>query len=298
MLRRDFCKLSAGLVAAGAGAGCRTVPVRPDGSPEPVPIDAFLARGARVMWCAAHPDDECFPGGILARAGIFYKNPLHLVVLTRGEGGECGLAGGCRPDLAAVRSREMRRAAEIYHASLAHESFFNAPLPVSSFPKRPEIYRRWLEHKDPVRVVARNIRSFKPDLLLTFHPDWGATGHPEHQLASRCATTAVRLAADAGQDIDGLPAHRVERTYYLLNRVWLFVLIGRADPGPVTETFDATLPASPDRCCVDYMIHATHAHRTQHRDMGHVRANRWAFKELDLRQVDPFSEFHDPAEPV
>jgi len=283
---------------AGAMASCRTVPVRPDGSPEPVPIDAFLARGARVMWCAAHPDDECFSGGILARASIFYRNPLHLVVLTRGEGGECGLAGGCHPDLATVRAREMQRAAEIYHASLEHESFFNAPLPVSSFPPRQEIYRRWREHADPVRLVARSIRSFRPDLLITFHPDWGATGHPEHQLASRCATTAVRLAADAASDVDGLPAHRVERTYYMLNRVWLFVLLGRADPGPVTESFDATLPASREKSCVDFMIHATHAHRTQHRDMGRVRSNRWLFTELDLRQVDPFSEFHDPAEPA
>ncbi|RME19458.1 MAG: hypothetical protein D6806_18260, partial [Deltaproteobacteria bacterium] len=250
MDRRDFIRA---IAAAGAGglAACRTVPVRPDGSPEPVPLDAYLAQGARVMWCAAHPDDECFPGGILARASIFYRNPLHLVVMTHGEGGECGLARGCNPDLATVRGQEMQKAAEIYRASLDHEHFFNAPLPVESFPPRHEIWRRWKAYKDPVLFVARAIRRFRPDLLITFHPDWGATGHPEHQLASRCATTAVRMAADPKVDIDGLGPHRVGRTYYILNRVCLFVLLGRADPGPVTETFDATLPATASLSCVD-----------------------------------------------
>lgn len=297
MDRRQFIK--AVLAAAALPAvtpGCAVVPVRPDGSPETVRLDDFLAQGARVMWCAAHPDDECFPGGILARAGIHYGNPIHFMIMTHGDGGECGLGRGCEPDVATVRGQEMAEAAGIYHGELQHEHFFNAPLPVSSFPKRHEIYDIWKKRADPVRVIARAIRKFKPDLVLTFHPDWGATGHPEHQLTSRCATAAVRLSADSGQDIDGLEAHKVQRVYYVLNRVWLLVLLGRADPGPTSETFDATLPAGPEKSCVDFMISATHAHRTQHNDMGTVRKNRSLFTELDLRWVDPFTEINDPAE--
>jgi LmbE family N-acetylglucosaminyl deacetylase len=301
MNRRDFIRaaLAAGAAAGlgSAGSGCAVIPIRPDGSPETRPIDAFLAEGARVMWCAPHPDDECFSGGILARASIYHGNPLYFMIMTHGDGGECGLSRGCEPDVATVRGAEMREAARIYRGTLQHERFFNAPLPVSSFPKRHEIYAIWKKHKDPVQVIARAMRRFRPDLVLTFHPDWGATGHPEHQLTSRCATAAVRMAADSSVPIDGLAPHRVERVYYMLNRVNLLILLGRADPGPVTETFDATLPARFGMSCVDFMAHATHAHRTQHNDMGTVRSNQSLFAELDLRQVDPFTEVSDPAEP-
>jgi len=295
MRRRNFLKL-AGFSALAWAGGCVSGPAARK-SAGFAPLDEYLAAGARVMWCAPHPDDECFSGGILARASIYYGNPLHLLVLTHGEGGECGLRGGCTPDLATVRGEEMKRAAEIYRASLEHESFFNAPLPVESFPPRPEIYRRWRQYKDPIKVIAASLRRFRPQVLLTFHPAWGATGHPEHQLAARCAVAAVRVAADAGENIEGLQAHRVERVYFLVNRVWLLVLLGRADPGPVSEVFDATRPAGGGLSCVDFMCRATLAHRTQHRDMSQVRSNRWAFSRLSLRLVDPFAESFPPEEP-
>jgi LmbE family N-acetylglucosaminyl deacetylase len=300
MNRRDFIKLS---LAAGSAlslptlsSGCSVVPIRPDGSPEPVPVDDFLAQGPRVMWCAPHPDDECFPGSILARASIYHGNQLYFMIMTHGDGGECCLKTGCEPDVMTVRGQEMKKAARIYRATLQHEQFFNAPLPVSSFPKRHEIFEIWKKHKDPIRVIAKSIRSFQPNLLFTFHPDWGATGHPEHQLTSRLATAAVRQAADPNVEIDGLKTHRVERVYYMVNRVWLFILFGRADPGPVTEVFDAGLPAKFGTSCVDFMAKATLVHRTQYNDMSTVRSNRGFFDELCLRQVDPFTEISDPAE--
>jgi LmbE family N-acetylglucosaminyl deacetylase len=263
-----------------------------------VPLDEFLAGGARVMWCAAHPDDECFPGGILARASLYHGDPVHFLVLTHGDGGECGLKRGCAPDLATVRGRELAEAVRLYRATLQHERFWNAPLPVSSFPARQEIYRRWCAQGDPVGLTAAAIRRFAPDLLLTFDPDRGATGHPEHQLASRIATAAVRQAADPGAALGGLPPHRVARVYYLLNRFWVFRMLGIADPGPVTEVFDATLPCSYRTRCVDFMAMATRAHRTQQNDMGNVREHRSLFEQISLRQVDPFTEIKDPAEPV
>lgn len=301
MDRRTFIQT---LLAAGAASavpslsGCAVAPIKPDGSPEPVPVDAFLRQGVRVMWCAPHPDDECFAGSLLARAGLYHGNPLYFLVLTHGEGGECGLKRGCHPDLATVRGEEMRRVARLYRATLQHEHFYNAPLPVSSFPARHEIYEIWKRQRDPVHLVAEAIRRFRPGLLLTFDPDWGATGHPEHQLTSRVATAAVQVAADERADIAGLPAHRVERTYYLLNRYWLLVLIGRGDPGPVTETFDATLPCTYRTSCLDFMVRATRAHRTQHADMGTVRAHRGAFATLCMRQVDPHTRIADPAAPA
>jgi LmbE family N-acetylglucosaminyl deacetylase len=302
MDRRDFLKAT---MATGAAAvlpsflaSCARAPRRPDGSPEPVPIDAFLQQGARTMWIAAHPDDECFAGTILARSRLFYGNPLYMLVFTQGDGGECCRPEGCEPDLKSVRRGEMERVARLYGAELQLEPYFNASLPVSSFPKRHEIYKLWQAHREPLEVTTEAIRRFRPDLILTFTPDKGATGHPEHQLASRIATTSIRLAADPGVQCGGLPTHRVTRTYNLVAKFWLLNMLGQGDPGPVTEVFDGTLPAVDGLSCVDFMAYATELHRTQANDMGTVRRLRTAFNSLSLRQTDPFTEIFLPDEPV
>lgn len=304
MDRRTFLK---GAIVTGAavalpgvlGGACSRAARRADGTPGPASVDAFLSGGARVLWVAAHPDDECFGGTLLARSSIHYRNPLAMLVMTRGDGGECCLPEGCVPDLATVRSREMAQVAERYRAELTHLRYWNAPLPVESFPKRHEICARWRAQGDPVGDVATVIRRFKPDLVLTFDPVRGATGHPEHQLTSRIATTAVKVAADPAQTVAGLPAHRVERTYHLLNRFWLYRMLGAADPGPVTEVFDASLPAAPGVSCADFMAEATRFHRTQDADMGMVRRIKSAaFNDLAMRRVDPFTISLDPAEPA
>jgi LmbE family N-acetylglucosaminyl deacetylase len=303
MDRRTFLKSA---VVAGAavtlpgmlGAACNSTARRADGTPEPMPVDAFLAQGARVLWVAAHPDDECFGGVLLARASIHYRNPLAMVVMTRGDGGECCLPEGCHPDVATVRMGEMAKVAQRYRADLTHLRYWNAPLPVESFPKRHEIYAKWQGQGDPIGDVVTAIRRHKPDLLLTFDPNRGGTGHPEHQLTSRIATTAAKIAADAAVLTGGLPAHRVERTYHLKNRFWIYRMLGAADPGPITEVFDAGLPAAPGVSCADFMADATRLHRTQDNDMAMVRRiQSAAFTELAMQRVDPFTGTFDPAEP-
>lgn len=304
MDRRSFIKT--GLVAGGTFiaaptalsmlSGCAGPQLNALGAPESTGIDKFLSQGARTMWIAAHPDDECFCGTILARSSIYYKNPLHMVVMTRGEGGECCRPEGCLPDVGTVRAAEMRKVAELYRSSLTQETFFNASLPVESFPKRHKMFEIWQKHKDPVQLVVEEIRRFKPDVVFTFEPTHGATNHPEHQLISRIATTAVKLAADPS--VPGGEVHRVERTYFLLSRFWLLRLAGAADPGPVSEVFDATLKATDALSCVDFMSQATKLHETQLNDMGGVRKYTVLFNNLAMRRVDPFTASWDPAEPA
>jgi LmbE family N-acetylglucosaminyl deacetylase len=278
-------------------AGCAVVPVRPDGSAEKVPLDEFLRHGARTLWIAAHPDDELFAGALLARSSIFYGNPLYFLVLTHGEGGECGLSGGCGSDLGALRGQELKQAAAYYRAQLQHERFFNAPLPVSSFPKRHELLSIWNRQGDPLGIVVAAIRRFRPDLVLTFDPDRGATGHPEHQLASRLATAAIRRAADRHMTVGNLRPHRVGRVYYVLHRYWLLRVAGQGDPGPVTEEWDARHRCAPDATCLEFMLRGTGYHRSQIPDMRMVQRYRSAFQTIRLRQVDPFQESKDPGEP-
>ncbi len=259
-------------------------------------LNEVLEAGARVMWVAAHPDDESLAGPVLVRAGPGLGNPLYFLVLTHGDGGESAVAGVTSKNLWRVRGEEMKKVARLYNAELQHERFWNAPLPVESFPKRQEIAALWRDHKDPVLLIAEAIRKFRPDVLLTLAPVYGGTGHPEHQLTARFATSAIQLAASKGEALAGDP-HRVSHTYYLLNRLWLARLIGLGvDPLPHTEVFDVRCPAGGGKSCAEVAANNTLPHRTQGRDMGQMRFLLRSIHKLHLRRTDPFTEGMDPFE--
>jgi LmbE family N-acetylglucosaminyl deacetylase len=276
-------------------AGCAGPRVKREA---PATLEELVDSGARLMWVGAHPDDESLVGPIFAKAGPRNRSPLFFFVLTHGDGGECNLPEGCHPDVKTVRGGEMKSAAALYRATLQHESYFNAPLPVKSFPLRQEIARIWLEQGDPSLKIARAIREFRPDVLITFDPDHGFTGHPEHQLASRFATLAERIAADPARKMEGLAPFHVANTYYAVNRYWIFKMLGQSDPSPYSETFDARQECADGMECRDVMAENTKAHRTQNRDMGTVRRFKGMIDEVYLYRVDPWVEIKAPYEPA
>ena len=190
--------------------------------------------------------------------------------------------------------------AEVFHAELQHEAYFNASLPVESFPKRHEIAQLWMNKKDPSFVVAEAVRRFKPDVVFTFEPTHGFTGHPEHQLFSRFVTMGLRRAADETDEAlkDHGPAHKVHATYYGLNRFWPMVMVGAADPEPVTEVYDMESICRDDQTCRDIMVEATKLHRSQDRDMDTLRTFAGWMRYVYLRRTDPFTEIYDPFEVV
>ena len=287
-------------VARGFGARLGRIVA---GAPAPVegapPLDSILAGGARVLWVAAHPDDESMAGALLARASLLHGCPLHFVVLTHGEGG-LDAASHTRPDdLAERRGAEMAEVARLYRATLTMERFWNAPLPAASFPPRHEIGGRWQEQGSPTRVIAEAIRSFRPDVLFTFAPVYGATGHPEHQLASRYATAAVRAAADPAYSLREEP-HRVPHVYYLLNKYGALKTFGMgSDPLPWTESVSVRERCPDGRTCAQVMAENTLPHRTQNADMRMVRVLARFIRAQYLHRVDPFTqETPDPLEPA
>jgi LmbE family N-acetylglucosaminyl deacetylase len=259
-------------------------------------LDRLLDQGARLLWVAAHPDDECFSSGILAKAALKCRNPTHLLVLTHGEGGEFPRALQDGRSLAQVRRAELEEVARRYGATLELEGYLNASLPVSSFPYRHELAARWRERSDPATLIAAAIRRFRPDVLLTFPPEHGWTGHPEHQLASRFATAGVRLAADPSAPLEGQP-HRVGNTFYFLHNYRFLRLLGmRPDPRRATETFDARQPCVDGRSCIQAMAELTRPHVSQDNDMKLVRFLARFMRRGYLYRADPFTEVHDPYE--
>jgi len=278
-----------------AGAGRRRAPAYPADMPS---LMELITSGSRLLWVAAHPDDEVLAAPLLGVSSLSYKNPACLLVLTHGEGGECRVPGGCGPEeVAAIRGREMQQAAQLYRAELHHEHYANARLPLASFPKRREMAATWLSRKDPAEVIAEVIRRFRPDLLLTLAPEFGYTGHIEHQLASRFALAGIRLAAESAF-LPGLSLHRVPHTFFLLNRYWFMKLWGRGyDPRPWTERFDANLLCPGNRTGSDIMRQNIEIHSSQPWDMAVFGRLSHVLCSLFLHRADPFQEIQDPLEP-
>lgn len=266
----------------------------------PVPgtsLEKVLAGRPRILWVAAHPDDESMASGLLARACLREGASCHFLVFNRGRGGECCIPEGCQPDLGTVRHREMQRAARLYHATLEHYDFFNAPLPVESFPTRAELERRWMSEGDPAGLVARAIRRFKPDLMVTLDPYRGTTGHPEHRAAGRFALAGALLAADPDADhtfVAGEPPHRIRWAVHAMNKYWIMAAVGLAnDPKPYTASLDSDETCLTDRqgrerSCIDVGASNTLVHRSQDSDMGHIRSGAKFFGTAYVRLLDPF----------
>jgi LmbE family N-acetylglucosaminyl deacetylase len=165
-------------------------------------------RPARFMVIAGHPDDADFgPAGTAAR-WIDDGSTGWLVCCTSGD------AGGEDPDadpleLAAVREREQRAAAEVI--GYAGVTFLHMPdgALVNDLALREQL--------------VREIRTFRPDAVLTsdptvvFHTD-GGVNHTDHREAGLAAVDAVYPAARnpmafPGLARDGLAAHKVRRIY-------------------------------------------------------------------------------------
>ena len=136
----------------------------------------------------AHPDDETFCSGLLCEL-VAQGAQVHLVCLTRGEGGRTG--GRRREELASVREAEMRVAArELGAASVDFLGF------VDPTPRRSLIYAPDVSVNELAQLILRRLRQSNPDWVIT-HGSSGEYWHPAHILLHRAVAWA--WAAEAGQ---------------------------------------------------------------------------------------------------
>jgi LmbE family N-acetylglucosaminyl deacetylase len=160
----------------------------------------------RILAIFAHPDDEIFcAGGTLARHAAGGAEVM-VVSATQGEAGQIRDASvATRRTLGRVRAEELQLSCERLGIQQAICLDYgdgrlrdNDPLPLT-------------------KHLTKIIRSFRPDVVITFGPD-GAYGHPDHVTISELATRAFHLAGDAErfpeQLEESLSPHTPGRLYY------------------------------------------------------------------------------------
>jgi LmbE family N-acetylglucosaminyl deacetylase len=121
-------------------------------------VASWVPRPQRILLVTAHPDDEILFAPFLASHCIDRGASCAILVLTRGE-------SGGDPE---VRTAEMARAAAMLNLRLTQWSL-------------PDALEPWPDRDSIVRLIGDVVATEHPDMILTFDPEHGTTGHPAHR---------------------------------------------------------------------------------------------------------------------
>lgn len=177
---------------------------------------------SRLLCVTAHPDDEAgnFGGTLAALAdrGVH----IRLVCLTGGEAARNRGSAGNSAELQALRAAELDASCKLLGIG-EHEIW---DLPDGGLSR--------VEFFPSAARLAKLIRNWRPDLLLTMGPEGSLTGHPDHGMAGLLATAAFHWAASerylaAGADS---PVFQTARLWYGSGRMSLPTLPAVQLPPP------------------------------------------------------------------
>lgn len=174
----------------------------------------------RMMVVTAHPDDEASSFGGTLR--LYHEGGVETCIVCLTPGQAATHRGGARDDqeLAAMRREEFAAACKVLKVARGI---------VLDYPDG-QLHR--LEMQRVVSDLTLRIREFRPQVLLTFDPAGGVTGHTDHSMASLFATLAFHWAGRSNRFPDQLSGsiapHRTQKLYYATAH---FALPGRQ---PVT----------------------------------------------------------------
>jgi LmbE family N-acetylglucosaminyl deacetylase len=160
----------------------------------------------RMMVVTAHPDDEASSFGGSLR--LYRERGVETCVLCLTPGQAATYRGGAHNDqeLGAIRRREFAAACEILRVSRGM---------VMDYPDG-QLHR--LDMQRVVSDLTLRMREFRPQVLLTFDPAGGVTGHTDHSMASVFATLAFHWAGRNNRFLDQLNGsvtpHRIQKLYH------------------------------------------------------------------------------------
>lgn len=160
----------------------------------------------RMMVVTAHPDDEASSFGGSLR--LYHERGVEtsIICLTPGQAAtHRGSALGDQ-ELGALRRKEFASACEILRVSRGI---------VLDYPDG-QLHR--LDMQRVVSDLTLRIREFRPQVLLTFDPAGGVTGHTDHTMASVFATLAFHWAGRSNRFPDQMSGsvtpHRIQKLYH------------------------------------------------------------------------------------
>jgi LmbE family N-acetylglucosaminyl deacetylase len=160
----------------------------------------------KLLCVTAHPDDEAgaFGGTLL----LYHERGVetYIVCLTAGTAARNRGTARSNEELASLRREEFAASCKVLGVTRGEVlDYLDGKL------DRADLYQATGD-------LVRCIRQIRPDVMLTFGPDGGLTGHIDHAMAGNFATMAFEWAARPDrypeQLAQGLKAHRTQKLYY------------------------------------------------------------------------------------
>lgn len=166
-----------------------TQQVQPSSSGEIYKEMRLLKTLPKVLYLAAHPDDE--NTGLLS----WLVNHQHIntayLSLTRGDGGQNLIGSEQGAALGLIRTHELLEARKVDGA----RQFFSRAIDFG-FSKNPDdTFKQW--NLDSITSdVVWVIRKYRPDIIVTRFPPTSAAGHGQHAASAIIAKAAFQAAGD------------------------------------------------------------------------------------------------------
>lgn len=166
----------------------------------------YNAAMLRMMVVTAHPDDEAGAFGGTLRVYADRRVQTCVLCLTPGQAATHRGTAKTDQDLAAIRRKEFDASCGILGVSRAIIlDYMDGRL------HRLDLYQ-------VVWEITRQIRSFRPHVLVTFGSEGAITSHPDHSMVSAFATLAFQWAGRSNRYPDqfqnGVGPHRTQKLYY------------------------------------------------------------------------------------
>lgn len=143
----------------------------------------------RVLWIAAHPDDE--DTNLISWLARGRNVETAYLSLTRGDGGQNLIGNELGEALGVIRTEELLAARRI---DGAHQYFGRAY--DFGFSKTAEETRNHWPQDSLLQDAIRVIRAFRPQIVATTFSGTPRDGHGQHQISAIVAREAYNLAAD------------------------------------------------------------------------------------------------------
>lgn len=161
-------------------------------------VDSVIGEigGTRVVGFFAHPDDEQTVNGLFTRAKSIDGAYTYMVTATMGEAGHQTPVVARQEDLGIVRKAE------------ALKNSFNLGVDGHEVWDYPDGGVPQADEDELVERVVAVLKKQKPDVVVAFWPESGATGHKDHMEMGRITELAIAQVAESGGSYTG-PQHIV-----------------------------------------------------------------------------------------
>lgn len=168
---------------------CSAQQFRPSKSSEIYRDLKTLKNLPKVLYLAAHPDDE--NTGLLSWLINDQNVETGYLSLTRGDGGQNLLGTEQGAALGLIRTHELLEARKLDGA----QQFFTRAIDFGFSKNTTDTFKQW-DEDSIIADVVWIIRKFRPDVIICRFPPTAAAGHGQHAASAVVAEKAFKLAGD------------------------------------------------------------------------------------------------------